>query len=263
MTLLTAAPRAVILAAGLGSRLRPLTNERPKPLIEVHGTPILHNALWHLADAGVREVTLVVGYQKEVIERACGREFAGIHLTYTESDAFDRTGSAYSLWLARETLLHGGTLLFEGDVFFEPAILTRLLASKHRDVGAVAPFTQIMSGSAVTLVEGGLIDRVHMNQSADSSNGTPLFKTLNLYRFEAETLKRTLVPALDAWINSGNTRSYVEQVLASLIEQRRLELAAVDCGDLNWFEIDNEADLRTAEAIFAPVECRATDNTFA
>lgn len=64
-----AAPKkAVILAAGMGSRLRPLTDLRPKPLIEVNGTSILHNSLRNLAAIGVEEVIVVVGYRKDAIQ---------------------------------------------------------------------------------------------------------------------------------------------------------------------------------------------------
>jgi NDP-sugar pyrophosphorylase family protein len=243
---------AVILAAGIGSRLRPLTLERPKPLIEVHGTPILHNALWHLAAAGIRRTTLVVGYRKEVIERSCGRRFANMDVTYIESDVFDQTGSAYSLWLARDTLLHGPCVLLEGDVFFEPSILARLLASPHSDVAAVAPFTDVMSGSAVTLSDNGLVQRVFMNQSAGNRQAGALFKTMNLYRFGAHTLRDRLVPALEDTLRGTGNRAYVEQVLGRLVNESGLRLGTEICGDLNWFEIDSQDDLRIAERIFAP-----------
>ncbi len=118
--------RAIVLAAGLGSRLRPLTDLRPKPLVEVNGMPILHNALRNLEAIGVGEVTVVVGYRKDAIQYACGSRFGGVEINYVESTVFDRTGSAYSLWLAREVLLSGDCLLLEGDVFFEQDALRRL-----------------------------------------------------------------------------------------------------------------------------------------
>jgi NDP-sugar pyrophosphorylase family protein len=257
MTFSFAAPHAVILAAGMGSRLRPLTIERPKPLVEVHGTPILHNALRNLASAGVRDVSIVVGYRREVIERSCGSEFAGVRISYIPSAVYDCTGSAYSLWLARDALLKGDALLLEGDVFFERAVLTRLLASSHPDVGAVAPMTAEISGSAVTLNDNGLVRRILMNQTVADQRDLPLFKTMNLYRFSTATLRDTLVPALDEAIARGEVRNYVEQVLSQLFERRKLALGATVCGDLNWFEIDNQSDLRIAERIFAPPPVRA------
>jgi NDP-sugar pyrophosphorylase family protein len=245
------APRAVILAAGLGSRLRPLTLDRPKPLVQVHGTPILHNALHNLAAMGVREATVVIGYCGDVIKRSCGDEFAGIRLEYVPSSVFERTGSAYSLWLARDTLLGGDTLLLEGDVFFEPMILTRVLGSLQGNAGAISPFDATMSGSAVTLSANGLFDEIRMNQTVADIPGSTLFKTINIYRFAADSLREVIVPALHTLIESGNTRAYVEYLLSDLIARDALEIDGVQCGDLDWFEIDSEADLRVAETIFA------------
>jgi len=118
--------KAVILAAGSGSRLRPLTDLRPKPLVEVNGTPILHNALRNLEALGVDDVTIVVGYRKDAIQYSCGTRFGNLAISYVESNVFDQTGSAYSLWLARDALLSGDTYLLEGDVFFEIDALRKL-----------------------------------------------------------------------------------------------------------------------------------------
>jgi NDP-sugar pyrophosphorylase family protein len=244
--------QAVILAAGVGSRLRPLTDTRPKPLVEVCGVPILYNALQHLAAIGITSATIVVGYRKELIQKACGLRFQGVEITYAESASFDRTGSAYSLWLARETLLRGSTILLEGDVFFELEILKRLVSEgEQEDAAAVAPFSALMEGSAVTLTCDGLINDVRMKQSAESlQSGLTLFKTINLFRFSAPTLRNVLVPALDQLIESGATSAYTEQLLADLVGARGLRMKAARCDDLKWYEVDSEADLRIAEAIF-------------
>lgn len=244
---------AVILAAGMGSRLRPLTDFRPKPLVEVLGVSIIHNALRHLGTMGVRSVTIVVGYRKDAIEYACGERFAGVDIDYVESTVYDRTGSAYSLWLARHTLLSGDIFLLEGDVFFERQALVSLMAAGAGDAAAVAPFTEEMEGSAVVLGAGGTIAEVRMKQTAADLNqigGPSLFKTLNLFRFSRATLSTLIVPALDDLIGTGAGTTYTEQVLAQLIA-RGLKITAARCDTVKWYEIDNQADLRMAENLFA------------
>ncbi|MCA6107924.1 phosphocholine cytidylyltransferase family protein [Bradyrhizobium cenepequi] len=250
----TNAPKkAVILAAGFGSRLRPLTDLRPKPLVEVNGTPILHNALRNLEAVGVEEVTIVVGYRKDAIQYACGRRFRGLEIDYVESTVFDRTGSAYSLWLAREALLSGDCYLLEGDVFFEEDALRYLNVADAVDVAAVAPFDSSMQGSAVVLSENGLISAFRMKQTAADlhGDGPALFKTMNILRFSSVTLRTMIVPALDDIIGSGATHAYTEELLAYLVEMRGLQLAAARCDDLRWYEIDSTEDLRIAERMFA------------
>ena len=242
--------RAVILAAGLGSRLHPLTETVPKPLVTVNGMPILHNALSHLAALGVDEVAIVVGHRQEVIRQSCGAAFGGTRITYVESPIFDRTGSAYSLWLARDVLLQGDVLLLEGDVFFERGALERLLEVPHGDAAAVAAFDDMMAGTAVTLTSDGLVKDFRTNQTARDINGTALFKTMNLYRLTAPTLRRHIVPRLERFVSTGATKAFLEEVFADLVDEGAIRLGAAQCDDLRWFEIDSEADLRIAEQIF-------------
>lgn len=246
--------KAVVLAAGFGSRLRPLTDLRPKPLVEVNGTPILHNALRNLEAIGVKDVTIVVGYRKDAIEYACGQRFGSLEINYVESSVFDKTGSAYSLWLARETLLQGDCYLLEGDVFFEVGALRRLMAEDAPNASAVAPFDPSMEGSAVILSDNGYIIEVRMKQTAANLvEGSPqLFKTMNLIRMCSADLRAKIVPFLDELIGTGAVKAYTEELFANLIERRGLRMAAARCDDLKWYEIDSSDDLRIAERIFSP-----------
>ncbi|WP_183258047.1 phosphocholine cytidylyltransferase family protein [Bradyrhizobium sp. CIR48] len=250
---LNAPKHALILAAGVGSRLRPLTDLNPKPLVQIHGTPILHNALYNLGRVGVEQVTIVVGYRKEVIQDACGSRFGSVAIKYVESPVYDRTGSAYSLWLARDALVSGGHFLLEGDVFFEENVLRQLLISEEPDAAAVAPFDDLMQGSAVLLSDLGFISEFRLKQTARNliAEGPPLYKTMNLLRLSASTLRTEVIPALDDMIRAGATQAYTEELLSYLVETQGLQLAAVRCDDLRWYEIDDAEDLRTAERIFA------------
>lgn len=250
---MTQVKQAVILAAGLGSRLRPYTDLVPKPLVEVLGTPILHNALRNLEAVGVREVTIVVGYRQEAIRASCGQRFGALDIDYVESTVFERTGSAYSLWLAREALLRGDTYLLEGDVFFELEALRYLAIGEAQNVAAVAPFDASMEGSAVVLSDNGYIAEFRMKQTAANlADGSPqLFKTMNLIRLASPDLRSKIVPYLEDLVGAGAVKSYTEELFARLIERYGLRLAAARCDDLKWYEIDSEADLRIAESIFA------------
>lgn len=250
---MTDAPKnAIILAAGCGSRLRPLTDLRPKSLVEVNGTSILHNALHNLESVGVQEVTIVVGYRKDAIQYACGSNFGELRIKYVESTVFDRTGSAYSLWLARDALLSGDCFLLEGDVFFEEDALRHLMVCRGTDVAAVVPFDDSMEGSAVLLSQNGFISGFRLKQTAANlvADGPKLFKTMNLLRLSAPTLKATIVPTLDDIITAGARQTYTEELLGYLIARRGLQLAAAQCDGLSWYEIDNADDLEIAERIF-------------
>jgi len=104
--------KAIILAAGVGDRLRPFTHENPKCLAEVTGVPILENALKHLASLGTEEVVIVVGHHKERIIETVGSNYLGMSIVYVVSKDYATTNNIYSLWLARAHLEEDVLLLF-------------------------------------------------------------------------------------------------------------------------------------------------------
>lgn len=111
----------VHLAAGQGTRLRPLTNDRPKPLVELGGTSMLERNVETLADAGVEEQLVVTGYRADQI-RALGYET--VH-----NDRYDETDMVYSLFRAREAFTSGRDLLISyGDIVYEQRLVDALLS---------------------------------------------------------------------------------------------------------------------------------------
>jgi NDP-sugar pyrophosphorylase family protein len=241
---------AVILAAGMGTRLRPLTNDRPKALVEVNGTPILHNALRQLSRAGIAEACLVVGYRHEQIRAACGLEYEGVRLQYVQSSSFQTTGSAHSLWLARE-FLKRDALVLEGDVFFEAGVLQALLGDDHFKLNAaVAPFAPPLTGTTVDLLPGSTrIARFHRDPRS-AAPSVKLFKTVNIYSFPGDFSRRVMLPSLSRCEIQGRVQLFLEELLQELVAGGKAEIAAVDCGGLKWYEIDDESDLAVAREIF-------------
>ncbi|MGH9077781.1 MAG: NTP transferase domain-containing protein [Acidimicrobiales bacterium] len=123
--------RAMILAAGLGQRMRPLTADVPKCLVEVNGEPILFRSLRALAGAGVREAVIVVGYEAAQVRRRVGRHFAGLDIVYVEAPTFATTNNIRSLWDARR-YCDEDILLIEGDVVFDRDVVVRLPSTASR-----------------------------------------------------------------------------------------------------------------------------------
>nr|WP_246709517.1 sugar phosphate nucleotidyltransferase [Bradyrhizobium sp. 6(2017)] len=257
----TDAPKkAVILAAGFGSRLRPLTDLRPKPLVEVNETPILHNALRNLEAVAWKKSQLYGLPQgrysiclRQPLWRARNQLCRIVRV---------RPQAAPILFGWRATRFFPETAsLSKGDVFFEEDALRYLMMSQATDVAAVAPFNESMEGSAVLLSDSGVITSFRMKQTAANlvADGPRRFKTMNLLRLSATTLRATIVPALDDLIGSGATQAYTEALLASLVERRGLRIAASRCDGLRWYEIDSTEDLPIAERIFtrAPAFDRA------
>jgi histidinol-phosphate/aromatic aminotransferase/cobyric acid decarboxylase-like protein/NDP-sugar pyrophosphorylase family protein len=250
---------AIILAAGAGRRLRPLTDHLPKALVEVNGTPILEGTLRHLAAFGVRDALVVTGAHAGAITGRFGDRFAGVRLRYIHNPRFAETNNIVSLDLALRSVA-GDLLLLEGDVLFEAAVLRHLLDAPGECVAAVDEFRVGMSGTAVTTADPdalrrdrtGAITRVVLgrDQGAAFDRGAA-FKTANLYRFSAEFVRSRLRPHLAAYLAGGATDQYYELALAAVALAGRGEVRAAHLGGLGWAEIDDPADLEAASYRFA------------
>ena len=248
--------KAVILAAGVGDRLRPFTDRYPKALTEVAGVPIMDNTLAQLAYCGTKEVVIVVGHHKEVIIERYGTSYLGMLMTYVISEEYTRTNNIYSLWLARDHLTED-VLLLEADVFFERAILERLLSQGDGNFAVVSGHQSWMSGTVVSVDALGRIQATIDSQRQEKGyDYSKVFKTANLYLFRREFLNRYFLPQLQAYIASRDYDEYYESILITLGHRGKNNLIAVDCDDLKWYEIDDESDRLAAEYMFGTPEER-------
>ena len=118
--------KAVLLAAGRGTRMRELTNDLPKPMIAVRGKPILQHILEGLRAAGVREVLIIVGYRAEVVRRFFG-DGAGFALRITYATQVEQNGTGKVVELARDFVGADPFILSYGDIIIEPANYAQLV----------------------------------------------------------------------------------------------------------------------------------------
>lgn len=153
---------AVLLAAGSGSRLNPLTNDVPKCLAEIDGIPILEHQVACLRRWGFKKLVIVVGHLEHSIRHFLDSLGAGIDIEYVSNPRFKTTNNNYSLWLARERLSQP-FLLLECDLVFEASLLERML---HPNAIAVSPKMPWMSGSMVELDGVSAIKRLEVSGCA-------------------------------------------------------------------------------------------------
>ena len=241
---------AVILAAGLGERLLPLTQRIPKPLLPLGGKPILCHALESISRLGITTATIVVGYLKDEIKRTLGQTYAGVRIDYVDADAYESTNNIYSLWLARHRL-DRNVLLLEGDVIFEDEVLKRLLEAGSESM-AVAPYETRLSGSLVHASDDGVVEDfvLKAEQGRDFDFGGA-FKTVNLYFLGKKFLERHFVPQLCHAIETGDVGTFYERILKDVVASDKVQLRAVNVGDCAWCEVDDHDDLARAAEIFS------------
>lgn len=245
---------AVILAAGLGSRLRAEGRSVPKCLTPVAGVPILLRALAALERAGAGEAVVVVGCMAPAVRAAAGSRHGGLPVRYVENPRFAETGTSESLRLGMQAVEPGReVLVLEGDVVFEDAMLTRLMESLGPTATMVEPWEPRLSGTFVDVDAGGFVtDWVHERDRPAGATLEGRYKTVNLTRFGAADAQGTLIPALAYACVEETGRAPLETVMRRLVRQAGVRIAAVPTGGLRWFEVDTPEDLAVAEALFAP-----------
>ncbi len=118
--------KALILAAGYGKRLRPITDKIPKSMVEVNGTPLLVNALHNLTEVGITQIGIVVGHMADYIRDAIGKKFNGAEITYYENPRYLETNNIYSLYKALD-FFDDDSLMLECDIFYRTQLLRELL----------------------------------------------------------------------------------------------------------------------------------------
>ena len=234
---------ALLLAAGVGSRLAPLTDTLPKCLASVSEVPILKRLVRSLDSHGIERLVIVTGYKAETMRDHLGESFGGIAVEYIHSPRFETTNNIYSLWLARK-VIDVPFLLVESDLVFQESLLEEMLLPDRIAISRQLPW---MNGTTVTLDGGGGVSAFCLGalSCADAAH----FKTVNIYSFSRGTWK-AVCERLDRRIVAGQTGDYYESVFAEMVADGSLALEPVFFPAERWYEIDTLADLEAAELVF-------------
>lgn len=245
--------KGIILAAGQGIRLRPLTKHLPKCLVHINGKPILQYQLEALDSAGIRNCVIVVGFMAQQVEEHFGSKFANINLTYVLNEYFKETNNIYSLWLAKRHL-RNNIILIEGDLLFDRLLLEDIGHSPHPNVAVVDKFQSHMNGTVVLPKEGFVDSMILKSQQSMDFNYQTALKTVNIYVLNRVPLRDFLIPTLDSWVAQGFTDQFYEATISQIISQGNLRLAIHCTGIRKWMEIDTVEDVERAEAWISSFE---------
>ncbi|HJW75225.1 MAG TPA: phosphocholine cytidylyltransferase family protein [Thermoleophilia bacterium] len=239
---------ALLLAAGVGSRLAPLTDALPKCLVAVSGVPILERLVRCLDSHGFERLVIVMGYKAETIRDYLGQSFGGVAIEYIVSPLFETTNNIYSLWLARHTI-DEPFLLVESDLVFDEHLLAPLLQPARIAVSRQLPW---MSGTTVTLDGDGHVKAfyppppgVYGQHCTDSDH----FMLVNICSLARDTWG-AVCERLDRRVAAGQTGYFYESVFQEMAADGSMAPTAVILPAERWYEIDTLADLDAAELLF-------------
>ncbi len=242
--------QAIILAAGMGKRLKDLTDDNTKCMVKVNGVTIIERMLGQLDKLDLSSIIIVVGYKaKELIDYINTLDVK-TPIQYVNNDIYDRTNNIYSLYLARNYMLQEDTLLLESDLIFEDSLLRKIVDDPYPSLALVAKYESWMDGTVVTIDNNNnilsFLDKKHFKFKDINS----YYKTVNIYKFSKSFSNSHYVPFLEAYSKALGDNEYYEQVLKVITLLDKPEIKASVLQDEMWYEIDDVQDLDIAESIF-------------
>jgi histidinol-phosphate/aromatic aminotransferase/cobyric acid decarboxylase-like protein/choline kinase len=244
--------QAVILAAGMGKRLKELTKGNTKCMLNVNGKTLIERALESLIEVGINSVVIVVGYKADSLIEFIGEEYKGVKVNYVVNDIYDKTNNIYSLYLAKDYLKSDDTLLLESDLIFDKSVLEDLINNPFPNLVSVAKYESWMDGTVVELNQNFEIKSFISKADFDFNDIDSYYKTVNIYKFSKEFSEIHYLPFLEAYCKSAGLNEYYEQVLSviTFLDRKHLRALILDKG-VKWYEIDDKQDLHNAETIFS------------
>ena len=233
--------RAIILAAGKGSRLEPVSGESVKCLVELGGVTLIQRQFSYLRACGITQFAVVVGFQADRIRRVCGPE-----VEYVENPIFAETNSLYSLWLARN-LFDSGFVVMNSDVFFHPQLLRDLLTAQYKDAMLISWRDQTKYGDEEMKVKvrGGHLLDISKTMDPNEADG----ENVGILKFGAAGAS-VLAKELEKLIADGAKKSWAPRAFLEFSKSRPLH--AVSTRGFPWIEIDFPDDLRRAQDEILP-----------
>lgn len=243
--------QAIILAAGMGKRLKELTQDRTKCMVQVNGVALIDRMLHQIESRHLSRIVIVVGYEGEKLMKYIDTLGIRTPIVYVQNPIYDKTNNIYSLALAKDYLCQDDTLLFESDLIFEDAVIDQLLDDPRETLALVDKYESWMDGTCVKLGPDDSIASFVPSKNFRFEEAHEYYKTVNIYKFSRHFSRTHYVPFLEAYSKALGNNEYYEQVLRVIAMLDDPEIRAKRLSGQLWYEIDDIQDLDIASSMFA------------
>ncbi|WP_455530206.1 aminotransferase class I/II-fold pyridoxal phosphate-dependent enzyme [Ruminococcus sp.] len=244
--------QAIILAAGMGKRLKELTQNNTKCMVKVNGVTLIERMLHQIEKQNVSRIVIVVGYEGQKLIDYIATLGIKTPIEYVNNPIYDKTNNIYSLSLAKEWLCKEDTLLFESDLIFEDRVLDALVSDPRDTLALVDKYESWMDGTCVKLSSDDSIEAFVPGKKFKFNENKEYYKTVNIYKFSKQFSEAYYVPFLVAYQSALGENEYYEQVLRVITMLDTPVIKAKRLNGQKWYEIDDIQDLDIAESIFTP-----------
>lgn len=239
--------KAIILAAGVGSRIRPLTDNCPKSLLKVGGVTILERMLTHIQACGIIDVVFVLGYLQEQVEDFVKTSFPELNAHFIVNDRYRKTNTGFSLMLTEDFVQGSSFVKFDADVVFDKKILENLLASDDLNVLCIDKEIHLDAEEIKVIVND---DNRVLKASKTIAPAHAMGESIGIEKICPDTAILLFAELKTMMAQDQNHQEYYEGAYERLME-KDVPFHALDITGLKWSEIDTKQDFDAAEKIFA------------
>lgn len=243
--------QAVILAAGMGKRLKKLTQNNTKCMVKVNGVTLIDRMLHQLEHCCLSKITIVVGYEAQKLMDYIATLGITTPIQFINNPIYDKTNNIYSLALAKEVLLADDTILLESDLIFDDSVLDALIEDPRETLALVDKYESWMDGTCIKIGDDDTIDAFIPGKKFVFEDIPTYYKTVNIYKFSKHFSETRYVPFLNAYSKALGNNEYYEQVLRVIAMLDDPDIQAKKLTGQFWYEIDDIQDLDIASSMFA------------
>ena len=232
----------VILAAGMAKRLRPLTDEKPKCLLEVGGKTLLQRTVDAMISAGIKEFVVVTGYRENMIREFLTARYPQYTINFIDNPDYEHNNNIFSLWLAMEKLHGTEVLLMDSDILCDPEAVRRVA---RKTVPALAMQQHELGEEEMKIVvdaEGRITEISKTCSPADA-----IGESVGIEKMTAEYTEAIYQELRKMILDEGLIDIFYERAFERLIPQGHT-FEVVDTTDLFSYELDTPEDLEKASA---------------
>jgi choline kinase len=238
---------ALILAAGTAMRLRPLTNNLPKILLEINGRKIIDMQLETLIQEGIHRVVVVTGYKSETLEKYLLETYKQVSFVFIKNHEFERSSAAYSVGLALPHISEP-CIYLNGDVVYQPEILKNIITSSHQSITAIKKNIWDEEQVNVIVTKKNKVISIGKNIEENESAGEFIGVT---------KLSLSFITKMREIVTNEGIESIRYQFAVDLVNKTigtfGEELYILDVSNYQAIEIDTEADLIEARKQFKSI----------
>ena len=239
--------KAIILAAGIGSRIKPFTDNCPKCLLKVGDDTILKMMISHIQDCGINEIVFVVGYLKEQIKNYVKLKFPDLNAIFVTNHKYAETNTGYSLMLVKDFIQDSGFIKFDADVVFDKKILKKLIECEHENCLCIDKNINIDAEEIKVIIDNQ--NRI-LKANKTVTQKDAVGESIGIEKISKETAK-LLFKELELMMqDKKNNQEYYEGAYERLIE-KNVPFYALDITGLKWVEIDTREDFDLGIEIFS------------